>query len=156
MGYTLAYRKLHTVTHWKIENCTSYQSQIANVHVCTTLSLIVINSLRSPLFYSSSLITWHALVFPVRCHVRIPLNANLLNQTEILSLWTWEYHIAVLFCARGSHCAMLGGHVGGGGGGTAGSQLSVPTIPGFKFCLAANRVNLSLLLYSSIFLCGSY
>ena len=33
------------------------------------------------------------------------------------------------------------GHVGGGGGGTAGSQLSVASK--LKFCLAANRVNLS-------------
>ena len=47
-----------------------------------------------------------------------------------------DYYIAALL-----RLTVRAGHVGGGGGGTAGSQLSVATK--LKFCLAANRVNLS-------------
>ena len=49
--------------------------------------------------------------------------------------------LAICYIATLLRLTVRAGHVGGGGGGTAGSQLSVATK--LKFCLAASRVNLS-------------
>ena len=108
---------LHSTVFVDPDLATLVSEWVSNCQ-CMYYSLIVINSPRWP---SCS-----------ECH----MNANLFNQTETSLIQAFEsaanYNIQRTSHCRALYCA-LGGHAGGGRGGTADSQLSVPLYQGSNF-----------------------